>query len=253
MTRNILSPKHRDVLQQFAWSNVLVVFDYDGTLAPIVPRPERALLRSTTRKGLKRLTRAYPCVVISGRAQADISVRMQDLGVHRVVGNHGAESSPRSVIERVQRWRACMRGGLDSVPGIEIEDKGVSLAIHYRRCRRKTQARAAIFDAAATLGPARIIAGKLVVNLLPPTAPHKGIALERERSRFRCDTAIYVGDDESDEDVFALDQPGRLLSIRVGPGWKSHAAYHIPDQVEVDELLRLLVELRSASSWTEEM
>jgi trehalose 6-phosphate phosphatase len=60
----------------------------------------------------------------------------------------------------------------------------------------------------------------------------------------RCDTAIYVGDDETDEDVFALDQPGRLLTIRVGRGRGSHAAYYLRAQAAVDDLLALLVRLR---------
>jgi trehalose-6-phosphatase len=79
----------------------------------------------------------------------------------------------------------------------------------------KKLARAAILEAAASLGDVRIVGGKQVVNLLPKGAPDKGKALERERERLCCDTAIYVGDDETDEDVFALDQPTRLLSIRV--------------------------------------
>ena len=74
------------------------------------------------------------------------------------------------------------------------------------------------------LGPVRLVGGKHVVNLLPAGAPHKGLALERARARLGCDTAIYVGDDETDEDVFALDQPGRLLAIRVGRKPSSSAA-----------------------------
>ena len=56
-----------------------------------------------------------------------------------------------------------------------------------------------------------------VVAAIPlPDAPHKGLALERERSHVACDTVIYVGNDEPDEDVFQIDRPGQLLSIRVG-------------------------------------
>ena len=66
----------------------------------------------------------------------------------------------------------------------------------------------------------------------------------RERERLRCDTAIYVGDDETDEDVFALDQPGRLLSIRVGAKQASAASYCVRGQAEVDGLLRALINLR---------
>jgi trehalose 6-phosphate phosphatase len=127
---------------------------------------------------------------------------------------------------------------------VHIEDKIFSLAVHYRQSREKKKARAAILRAAAALGEVRIIGGKQVVNILPDGAPHKGIALERERERLRCDTAIYVGDDETDEDVFALDQPGRLLTIRVGAKRASAATYYISRQTTIDELLRTLIDLR---------
>ena len=84
----------------------------------------------------------------------------------------------------------------------------------------------------------RLIGGKQVVNILPAGAPHKGLALERARARLGCDTAVYVGDDETDEDVFALDRPGRLLGIRVGRKRSSSAASYVRAQAEIDRLLR---------------
>ena len=83
-----------------------------------------------------------------------------------------------------------------------------------------------------------------MLNILPAGAPHKGLALERARTRLGCDTAIYVGDDETDEDVFALDQPGQLLTVRVGPKQSSSAAYYIRTQADVDRLLRSLLAFR---------
>jgi trehalose 6-phosphate phosphatase len=94
---------------------------------------------------------------------------------------------------------------------------------------------------ASQLGDVRLIRGKQVVNLLPHDAPHKGVALEKARDRFGCDTALYVGDDETDEDVFGLDQPGRLLTIRVGRRQGSLASYFLRNQGEMDELLAALL------------
>jgi trehalose 6-phosphate phosphatase len=68
--------------------------------------------------------------------------------------------------------------------------------------------------------------------------------LERERAHFECDTVIYVGDDETDEDVFQLDRPGQLLSIRVGQKRTSAAPYYIRSQAEIDRLLETLIVLR---------
>jgi trehalose 6-phosphate phosphatase len=91
----------------------------------------------------------------------------------------------------------------------------------------------------------RLIGGHQVVNLVPEGAPHKGIALTALRQRAGCDTAIFVGDDETDEDVFALDQPGRLLTLRVGRKRSSRAAFFVDSQRDVDAVLEALLEVRS--------
>jgi trehalose 6-phosphate phosphatase len=126
-----------------------------------------------------------------------------------------------------------------------IEDKEFSVAIHYRHALRRDAARRAILAVARSLDDMRIIGGKLVVNLVVPEAAHKGFALERERVHFGCDTAIYVGDDQTDEDVFQIDRPWRLLSIRVGRDRTSAATHYIRSQLEIDRLLGTLVALRT--------
>lgn len=247
--RDLLAARHREVLARFAWSNVLLAFDYDGTLAPIVADPARAVMRTTTRELLDRVCEQYPVIVISGRAQADVRARLCEVAVRDVVGNHGIEpwTGAPGFAEEVQRWVPLLSERLAPFKGVQLENKGYSLAIHYRHSREKRIARAAIREATQQLGAARIIGGKLVVNVLPSGAPHKGIALEREREGWGCDTAIYVGDDETDEDVFALDQPGRLLSVRVGMKRASAAHYFVRDQKAVDRLLRALLEQQRPS------
>jgi trehalose 6-phosphate phosphatase len=144
----------------------------------------------------------------------------------------------------VQRWLPALKARLSRHQGVVIEDKGFSVAIHYRQARERTSARRAVVSAARSLEDVRLVGGKLVVNILVPGAPHKGLALERERLHFACDTAIYVGDDETDEDVFQIDRPGQLLSIRVGRKRSSAAPYYIRNQAEIDRLLETLVAVR---------
>jgi DNA-binding MarR family transcriptional regulator len=127
-----------------------------------------------------------------------------------------------------------------------IEDKGLSLAIHYRKARDRREARAKVLAAAARLDGARLLGGKEVLNVLPAGGPHKGRALERARAREACDAAIYVGDDETDEDAFALGRRGSLLAIRVGRKRDSSAAYYIRAQAEIDLLLGRLLALRTS-------
>jgi trehalose 6-phosphate phosphatase len=237
---------NQDLLEMFAWSNVLLAFDYDGTLAPLVNAPTRATMRLSTQRLLRRASKRYPCVVITGRARADALGRLRGIEVCRIVGNHGAEPSPNgnAMRRRVQQWLPVLKARLSRRQGVVVEDKGFSVAVHYRQARERNSTRRAVLTAARSLEDVRLIGGKLVVNFLVPDAPHKGLALERERSRFACDTVIYVGDDETDEDVFQLDRPGQLLSIRVGRRRASAAPYYIRNQAEIDRVLETLIALR---------
>ena len=244
--KDILSTRGREVLQQFAWSNVLLALDYDGTLAPIVARPEQAVLRSETRRLLQEVAVAYPVAVISGRAQADVLRRLRGSGVIEVVGNHGIEPrhATADFVAQVRRWLPLLRTRLQTLQGVWVEDKSYSVAVHYRQSRHKKQALPEILAAVRCLRDVRLIGGKQVVNVLPNGAPHKGFALEKMRDRLGCDTAIYVGDDETDEDVFCLEHPGRLLGVRVGSKRASEAAYYLRNQLALDDLLAELVRLR---------
>jgi trehalose 6-phosphate phosphatase len=242
----LFSRPNRELLETFAWYNVLLAFDYDGTLAPLVDAPAHATMRTSTRRLLMRASRLYPCVVITGRAKADVLGRLRNIEVSRVVGNHGAEPAPNGAAmrRRVRQWLPVLKARLSRRQGVVIEDKGFSVAIHYRQARDRSSTRRAVLVAARSLKDVRLVGGKLVVNMVVPDAPHKGLALERERSHFACDTMIYVGDDITDEDVFELDRPGQLLSIRVGRKRASAAPYYLRNQAEIDRLLDTLVALR---------
>jgi len=245
--KDILSRSNRDVLARFTRTRVLLAFDFDGTLAPIVCDRARALMRPATRRLLARLARLYPCVVISGRARADLLRRVRTSGVRTVIGDHGMEpwDAREEPSREVRRWARVLRQQLERWRGVSVEEKRFSVSIHYRGARRKREARAAVLQAAAALRPARMIGGKDLVNLLPQAAMHKGVALERERIRRRCRTAIYVGDDDTDEDVFANARADRLLAIRVGARRSSKAPYFVRSQARIDGLLRELIELRT--------
>ncbi len=244
--KDLLSRPQRQVLEQLASSSVLLGFDFDGTLAPIVADPARAALAPRTRRLLCELARIYPCVVISGRAVSDLERRLAGIELHAVLGNHGLEPTfaTAELARLTAGWERRLAALLAGCGGVVVENKTCSLAIHYRRSRARRRARAAILRAVATLGEARVIGGKQVVNVLPPGAPHKGIALERERLRAGCERSFFAGDDETDEEVFALERRGRLLAVRVGPARGSRASYCLRRQSQMDELLSLLIELR---------
>jgi trehalose 6-phosphate phosphatase len=88
-----------------------------------------------------------------------------------------------------------------------------------------------------------VVGGKEVVNLVVCGAPDKGMALATERDRLQCTWVLYSGDDDNDEEAFALD--GNTVAVRVGRKRQSHARYYLRSQAEIDKLLELLVALRS--------
>ena len=231
----------------FATSNVLLAFDYDGTLAPIVSRPELAHMRAETRRLLTEVAQRYPCVVISGRRLDDVTRRLGDIPVWYVFGNFGHESPNLNhrPPQRIRDWVHRLTEDLPTHRGLVIEEKQYSVTIHYRRVRDKRRALAAINQAVEELPDARAVKSPQAVTLMPHGGPDKGVALQQARRRFACDAAIYVGDDDTDEDAFASDHPSRLLSIRIGAApKKSEARFRLRSQVEMDRLLGVLRALR---------
>jgi len=243
---HILTPRSLATLARFASSNVLVAFDYDGTLAAIVSRPTRARMRARTERLLRAVAERYPCVVISGRMRADIARRIERVPLWHVAGNHGAEpwGASKAHASRVRGWIPPLKRRLAAHEGVVIEDKTYSVTVHYRHARRKRLAIRAIVDAARRLRGSRVMGGIQAVNVVPRGAPHKGIALERVRSLLACDTIIYVGDDDTDEDAFRAATPDRLLAVRIGAKRRSRARHWLKSQAEVDAFLQTLLSLR---------
>lgn len=245
--KHLLSRRNMGVLAEMAWSRVLLAFDFDGTLAPIVVDRGAAGMRPRTSMLFAKVCAVYPCAVISGRSRRDVSSRLGGASAAYIVGNHGLE--PSSELDASRRFTAwafpLLERSLQSVAGVDIENKTYSLAVHFRRARRKVAARRAIETAVSQL-PLRVrsIAGKQVVNVLPAAAPNKGDALLKLRQLARADTALYVGDDLTDEDVFRLDEPGRLLTVRIGASRSSAAAYFLRRQRDIDKMLAELWNLR---------
>lgn len=249
LMEHLFAQNNADLLAQFALARVLVSFDFDGTLAPSVADRRSARMRAQTVRLFESVCERFPCVVLSGRSRADLLTRLSGARVERIVSNLGfeagrADSSVKHAITRARGWLHAELGG---VQGVEIEDRVSSLAVHYRRSRRKRETRELITRLGSQL-PAefRLLPGKLVVNVVHSRAPTKASAILRLRDELEADTVLYVGDDESDEEVFQLDQPGRLFAVRVGRSRSSHAAYYLRDQSEIDRLLRGLIALRSA-------
>lgn len=244
--RYILAKRHATTLTDFATSNVLVAFDYDGTLAPISSNPDRAHMRARTRRLLGAVADRYPCIVISGRARSDLAKWLSGVPVWHLSGNHGLEpwAEDAAYAARVKRWERQLAHRLEGHAGVTIENKTYSLTVHYRHAHPRRPALLAVQSAVRNLRGARLIRGKEAVSVLPRDSVHKGDALHRARRLLHCDLAIFVGDDETDEDAFGGSSTAAVLGVRIGSRRRSKARYYLKDQVEIDTFLSKLISLR---------
>lgn len=220
--RPLLGPEGLAALDALVRRRPLVAFDFDGTLAPIVARPERARVPPGMARRLAALAERLPVAVVSGRALADLRARLGFVPQY-LVGNHGAEDeADRSAAEAhaarldTLRRRLVEDGAALAAAGVTVEDKGPSIALHYRRARNRAQAAACIGGLLrAHDNGLRVFGGKQVVNVMPADAPDKAAAMRALVARSGCDAAFFAGDDVNDEAVFAAAPP-HWLTVRVG-------------------------------------
>jgi trehalose 6-phosphate phosphatase len=244
--------------------HVCLFLDYDGTLTPIVQKPEYAVLPAETRGLLKTLSKNDRCdlTVISGRALTDIKKKV---GLKNItyIGNHGMEIEGPDLNSRfplppgykndLKQLYAILHQSLLGIDGVIIEDKGCSLSIHYRLVDPKIfpLMKRNFEEAVSTYVQKKRITvrdGKMVFEVRSPLDWDKGKAvlwlLEKKCTSRQTETTlpIYIGDDLTDEDAFAaLKDKG--LTIVVGQPEKSCAQYFLNDMAEVAEFLRLTLNL----------
>lgn len=236
-------------LESVCFTRTLYAFDFDGTLSPIVKNPGSAKISESSLALLHQISEHAPVAVISGRGLADLEEKL-DPAPGLLVGNHGLEGihssdSLEAFRDSCEKWKKHLARALKEhdgiLEGVEIEDKIYSIAVHYRKSRAKKNAKARILEAIGSLTPsARIVLGKCVVNIVPSGAPHKGVALLELMLKTDAKSALYIGDDDTDEDVFNLSDP-RVFTIRVGRKANSKAKFYVERQAEVNWLLKKLV------------
>ncbi len=220
--RHIFGSAGESALAAVVARRPLLVFDFDGTLAPIVPRPHDAQLSLAVADRLRSLSRLLPLAIVTGRLRDDVLERLNFVPRY-VVGNHGAEDPLHTFgasarIVALDPLRSVLRArspDLDAA-GVLIEDKRQSLALHYRLSRHRDKAKALIDELLGSNDPAlRTFAGKMVVNVVPSGAPDKADAVHRLLARSGSECALFAGDDVNDEPVFA-SAPSGWLTVRVG-------------------------------------
>lgn len=257
----LLTPAGRQRLADVARPGMLCAFDFDGTLAPMAADPGQVSLPTQLRDQLVELQRHATVAVITGRSVADCRARLH-FEPHYLIGNHGLEGLPdphrqpqQAWLGLVAQWRSAIEAALpqqSELAGAWVEDKGWSLAVHYRAVPNRTEARRLLRPMLTALAPsARRIGGKCVFNLLPAEAHDKGDALQALQQMHPAATALYAGDDDTDEDAFELAGP-QLLTVRVGARQGSHAETYLNERSELPEMVRELIQLMASRTAQEE-
>lgn len=244
----LLSAQGRESLHLLCRGQPLLAFDFDGTLAPIVRDPASARVPDAVAAKLERLNTLRPLAIISGRSRRDVAARLP-FAPRFIVGNHGAEADAvppaastgalDAFRRRVEQYREQLQDAR-----VTLEDKGLSIALHYR-CAPDRRRALRVLSALSRRPPdgVRLFGGHCVLNAVSAQAADKADALERLVSAAGCGGALFVGDDVNDEPVF---ERGRhdWLTVRIGDeaAGPTRARFRLRDTSQMPELLDCLLD-----------
>ncbi len=235
--------------------HIFLFLDYDGTITPIVSRPEKARCPSIVRSLIRKLKKdpRFTIAVISGRSLKDVKKMVGIKGI-TYAGNHGLQIekssgrvlrpkgvSTRYLLKKIKRY---LKKRLSHIKGAWIEDKGPTLSIHFRLVdKKKVASLKRIFR--NTFSPyilskkIRISQGKMVLEVRPGVEWDKGKAVLELLGRKKGLT-LYLGDDVTDMDAFRAIK-GKGISIFVGsPRSDIRADYFLKNPKEVELFLKRL-------------
>jgi len=234
-----------------------LLFDYDGTLTPIVKRPESAHLSPQTRDCLQELA-SNPSLtlgIISGRALNDLRSKV-DIANALYVGNHGLEIEGHNISfvspQAIQAMPLLHSLGQDislalaGIEGVWIEDKRLTLSLHYRlvpeaQCSRLNEIFNEITKESLAYDRIRVTSNKKTYDIRPPVNWDKGKAIEFINKRLFPNDKVFMlfaGDDKTDYDAFNVVNTAQGISVFVGnTNIESPACYFLQSPDEVHKLL----------------
>lgn len=258
-------PISTDMALRLSGTPLVILLDIDGTLAPIALRPEQALVPPETRKALENLVRVPGAhvAIVTGRSVEDAQrmVGMPGLGV---IGNHGfevlgesgelvSEPAAHSYLGAIRSAAGRLGAETKDVAGVVVEDKKWTLSVHYRLAARPAipQITDAVNRTAADLGLI-VTRGKELLELRPPMKINKGTAAviwARQVGSHASKSALYIGDDRTDEDAFRelRAEIPRAVTIRVGDpehGEETSAEFRVETPADVAQFLVALAAVR---------
>lgn len=231
-----------------AVNNYALFLDLDGTLLEIAERPENVRVDDHVKALIARLLETFDgaAALITGRSIAGIDALLDPLRVP-IAGQHGAERRDstgkvqrhRDSVELLEQARADVTRWALRHPGIQIEDKGLTIALHYRHAPTLGDELDAFLRdwLSAHQGELQLQLGKMVAEL-KPSGHNKGVAIGDflREAPFQDRLPIFVGDDLTDEHGFTFVNEHGGISIKVGWG-ETVAQYRLADVTAVGKWL----------------
>jgi alpha,alpha-trehalase len=252
----------REIIRWLEGKKTALFLDYDGTLTPIVERPEQAVLSPQMRAILKTMAERCTVAIVSGRGLKDVQERVTLEGLY-YAGSHGFEIDGPGQ-ERIRNEKGSealpalneaeneLRSLLTDIHGALVERKKYSVAIHYRRVAsdQVEMVENKVNDVLQRHSGLRKGHGKKVFELQPDVEWNKGLAvlwlMERLGLHNEAVRPIYIGDDVTDEDAFfVLQKWGAGIVVHDGEERYSYARYGL---VDPEEVLTFLQNLSAAIS-----
>jgi trehalose 6-phosphate phosphatase len=243
----VMSPELQNALEAFSrQEEILIALDFDGTLAPLVDDPEASRMIAPARGALEHLTTmpGVTVALVTGRSLDSVKRVAQPLDEWFLVGSHGIEVvSPGEIAGYETPWLVPpdLTRGFEAVvaahPGTRLERKPFGLALHTRGVadqvgRAAESAAHQVCDAWDE--PLVVRRGHGIVEC-SITGATKGDGIREIRNRLRPSAVLFAGDDQTDEDGFAVLVEGDV-AIRVGGGTTS-APYRLDDAHAMAEAL----------------
>jgi trehalose-phosphatase len=227
---------------------IRLFMDFDGTLLPYSPFPETVKLSDEIKKVLRKIVR-HPRIhvgIMSGRRRATLQrlVRVPRIEFYGLYGweNGNGLAVSRLAAAHLREILDAIEAGSAKMPGIQTEDKGASVAIHFRGAPADSvrKARHVIEESVSdSQNELRVVETDSALDVVPNHVHGKGVAIRNLLAGVRHEfLPIYVGDDISDEP--ALAELRRGITIRVGPALHTEANYRLKDSEEVGEFLTRL-------------
>lgn len=244
---------HLEAIQARLRSQQVAVFlDYDGTLSPIVARPELAVLSVGMRQTIVALAKKCPVAIISGRSRPDVEAMVKIPGL-TYAGSHGfdikgpgLEMIPAEVqvlLPKIAEAYEELVAGTKGIEGCLVENKTYALAVHYRLVDPKVvpQIEALVDEVVGREAGLKKTGGKMIFEIRANLPWDKGKALEHVLAALGLQGSevlpFYLGDDETDEDAFrAIKKQGIGILVAEAPQ-ASAARYYLKDVAEVEQFL----------------